>query len=109
MPESVLVQYRIGFEAMNQREEGFTPWRPQHRKPGCPCFLKVGYARVFTRHGRLPDGTIAPTACIINSGFYLTSDSVFVQRIPEALEDGQPSMMFGISTLEDGGVAAGMP
>ena len=48
---------------------------------------KVGYARAFA------DGHL-----IINSGFYLSPDSVFVQRILEALDDGQTSIMFGITT-----------
>ena len=37
---------------------------------------KVGYARIFTRYGSLPDGTIVPTDYIVNSGFYLTPDGV---------------------------------
>ena len=57
---------------------------------------KVGYARVFAG-GHL----------IINSGFYLTSDSVFVQRILDALEEGQTSIMFGMTAPEDGDVVAG--
>ena len=52
---------------------------------------KVGYARMFAG-GHL----------IINSGFYLSPDSVFVQRILEALDDGQTSIMFGITTPDDG-------
>ena len=57
---------------------------------------KLGYARVFAG-GHL----------IINSGFYLTSDSVFVQRILDALEEGQTSIMFGMTAPEDGDVVAG--
>ena len=58
---------------------------------------KVGYARVITAHIPLPDGSTVPTDFIINSGFYLTSDGVFVQRILEALHDGQTSIMFGLT------------
>ena len=68
---------------------------------------KVGYARVFTAHIPRPDGSIVSIDYIINSGFYLTPDSVFVDRILEALDDGQESMMFSITTLEDGDVVAG--
>ena len=52
---------------------------------------KVGYARVFAG-GHL----------IVNSGFYLNPDSAYVRRILEALEDGQMSIMFGITTPDDG-------
>ena len=68
---------------------------------------KVGYARVFTGHIPLPDGSTIPADFIVNSGFYLTSDSEFVQRLLEALEDGQTSILFGITTPEDGDVVAG--
>ena len=63
---------------------------------------KVGYAIEFTRM----TGS-ASTKLIIASGFYLTSDGEFVQRILEALDDGQESMMFSITTLEDGDVVRG--
>ena len=53
---------------------------------------KVGYARIFAG-GHL----------IINSGFYLSADSVFVRRILEALEEGQASILFGITTPGGGG------
>ena len=63
---------------------------------------KVGYAIEFTRM----TGS-ASTKLIIASGFYLTADGEFVQRILDALDDGQESMMFSITTLEDGDVVAG--
>ena len=63
---------------------------------------KVGYAIEFTR----TTGSTS-TRLIIASGFYLTSDGEFVQRILDALDDGQMSMMFGITTPEDGDVVAG--
>ena len=68
---------------------------------------KVGYARVFPARLPRPDGSIRSIDYIVNSGFYLTSDGVFVQRILEALDDGQESMMFSITSLEDGDVVAG--
>ena len=68
---------------------------------------KVGYARGFTRRTTASDGTVSSTRLIIASGFYLTSDSEFVQRILDALDDGQMSMIFGITTHEDGEVVAG--
>ena len=68
---------------------------------------KLGYARVFTTRFALPDGSTVSTDLIVNSGFYLTSDSEFVQRLLEALEDGQTSMTFGITTLQEGDVVAG--
>ena len=37
---------------------------------------KVGYARVFTRHAPLPDGSTVSTDYIINSGFYLSSEGL---------------------------------
>ena len=70
-------------------------------------FPKVGYARVFTRYGRLPDGSIVPTDYIVNSGFYLSADSVFVQGLLDALGDGQTSILFGIATPDDGDTVAG--
>ena len=68
---------------------------------------KVGYARVITGEIPLPDGSKVSTDFIINSGLYLTSDSVLVQRILAALEEGQTSILFGITTPEDGDVVAG--
>lgn len=59
---------------------------------------KVGYAIEFTR----TTGSTS-TRLIIASGFYLTSDGEFVQRILDALDDGQESMMFSITTPADGG------
>ena len=68
---------------------------------------KVGYARIFTRYGSLPDGTVVPTDYIVNSGFYLTPDGVFVRRLLEALADGRTSILFGITMLEEGDVVSG--
>ena len=67
---------------------------------------KVGFARKFERTTTTADGTTT-IDLIIASGFYLTSDSVFVRRILEALEDGQMSMLFGFTTHDDGDTAAG--
>ena len=68
---------------------------------------KVGYARIFTRYGSLPDGTVVPTDYIVNSGFYLTPGGAFVRRLLGALADGQTSILFGITTLEEGDVVSG--
>ena len=68
---------------------------------------KVGYARIFTRYASLPDGTVVPTDYIVNSGFYLTPDGVFVRRLLEALADGRTSILFGMTTPEDGDAVAG--
>ena len=68
---------------------------------------KVGYARVFTGQIPLPDGSTLSMDVIVNSGFYLTSDSEFVQRLLESQEDGQTSILFVITTPEDGDVVAG--
>ena len=68
---------------------------------------KVGYAREFTRTITTMDGSEIPTSLIIASGFYLTSDSEFVQRILEALEEGQTPAMFSIDTPADGDVVRG--
>ena len=68
---------------------------------------KVGYARLFTGNVPLPGGGTTPTRFIVNSGFYLSPDGVFVQRLLEALEDGQTSMMFGIATPQEWDVVAG--
>ena len=68
---------------------------------------KVGYARVFPARLPRPDGRIVEIDYIVNSGFYLTSDGEFVQRILGALADGQQSMMFSITTPEDGEVVEG--
>ena len=68
---------------------------------------KVGYARVFTAGIPLADGGTAPMDIIFNSGFYLTSDSVFVRRILGALDEGQTSIMFGMTAPEDGEVVEG--
>ena len=66
---------------------------------------KVGYARVFPARLPRPDGRIVEIDYIVNSGFYLTSDGEFVQRILEALEEGQTSTL--IDTPEDGDVVEG--
>ena len=64
---------------------------------------KVGYARGFTRETTASDGTvIGSTRLIIASGFYLTPDGEFVQRILEALDEGETSIMFGTTAPEDG-------
>ena len=68
---------------------------------------KVGYARVFTAHIPRPDGSTISIDYIVNSGFYLTSDGEFVQRILGALDDGQESMLFGMTAPEDGEVVEG--
>ncbi|MDE0204711.1 MAG: hypothetical protein OXP66_01580, partial [Candidatus Tectomicrobia bacterium] len=69
--------------------------------------LKTGYARVFSGATRRPDGALSPFEFIVGSGFYLTDDSVYVQRLLGALEDGQTSIMFAITAPDDGGVVAG--
>ena len=68
---------------------------------------KVGYARVFAADLTLPDGSTVPSRFIVNSGFYLSDDSEFVMDILEALKDGQTSILFGMTTPEDGDVVAG--
>ena len=68
---------------------------------------KVGYARVFPARLPRPDGRIVEIDYIVNSGFYLTSDGEFVQRILGALADGQEEMEFFITTIEEGEVVAG--
>ena len=71
---------------------------------------KVGYAREFTRLTRASDGTvIGRSRLVIASGFYLTSDNEFVQRILDALDEERTStaLMFSITTHEDGDVVAG--
>ena len=68
---------------------------------------KVGYAREFVRTTMTADGSEVRTNLIIASGFYLTSDGVFVQRILEALEEAETSMMFAITTPEDGDIVDG--
>ena len=90
-------------------EGGFWLYHFKHPEgeAGSPEVPKVGYARVFTAHIPLPDGSTIPSDFIVNSGFYLSADSVFVRRILEALEDGQTSMLFGMTTPEDGDIVAG--
>ena len=68
---------------------------------------KVGYARILSYTFQLPDGTMVPTDYVINSGFYLTSDSVFVQRLLAALTDGQESIMFGVTAPDEGDAVSG--
>ena len=63
---------------------------------------KVGYAIEFTR----TTGSTS-TRLIIASGFYLTADGEFVQRILDALDDEQSSMMSLMTTPEDGDVVEG--
>ena len=50
---------------------------------------KVGYARGFTRTTTTMDGSEIRTNLVIASGFYLSPDSEFVQRVLEALDDEQ--------------------
>ena len=52
------------------------------------------------------EGRRQPTSSSILA-FYLTPDSVFVQRLLEALDDGQTSVMFGMATPEEGDAVAG--
>ena len=68
---------------------------------------KVGYARIFTRYGSLPDGTVVPTDYIVNSGLYLTPGGAFVRRLLGALADGQASILFGMTAPDDGDVVEG--
>ena len=68
---------------------------------------KVGYARIFTRLASLPDGTVVPTDYILNSGFYLTPEGDFVQRLLAALDDGQVSLTFGITAPVEGDAVSG--
>ena len=68
---------------------------------------KVGYARVITSNIPVAEGITVPTDFIFNSGFYLTPDSVFVQRLLAALADGETSILFGLTTPEDGDTVAG--
>ena len=59
---------------------------------------KVGYARVFTAHIPLPDGSILSTDFIINSGFYLSSDGL--GDVGGRLENpGPDSFQSGIGAL----------
>ena len=67
---------------------------------------KVGYARLFTGNIPLPGGGTRPIRFIIRSGFYRSSESVFVRRILETLEDGETSIIFGLSTPEEGDVVS---
>ena len=93
----LIVEQLIG-AAQSGPEGGF--WLYHFDNPaddtGSADIPKVGYARVFAG-GHL----------VINSGFYLSPDSVFVQRILDALEEGQTPIMFGITAPEDGDVVAG--
>ena len=68
---------------------------------------KVGYARILTAHIPLPDGSTVSTDFTVHSGFYLSPDSVFVQHLLEALDDGQTSITFGMTTPELWEVVAG--
>ena len=58
---------------------------------------KVGYARVFTGHLPLPDGTTVPTDFIINSGFYLGSADVGLRGVLE--NPGPHSFQSGVRAL----------
>ena len=68
---------------------------------------KVGYARQFT--GELPtgDGRVLPVNFIVGSGFYLKADGEYAQRLLDALDAGQSSILFGITTPADGNAVAG--
>ena len=69
--------------------------------------LKTGYARVFSGATPRPDGTPVPFEFIVGSGFYLTDDSGYVQRLLGALDDGQESIMFATTAPGHGDVVAG--
>ena len=58
---------------------------------------KVGYARVFTRHAPLPDGSTVSTDYIINSGFYQSSAAVGLRGVLE--NPGPNSFQSGVSAL----------
>ena len=68
---------------------------------------KVGYARQFT--GELPtaDGRVLPVNFIVGSGFYLKADGEYAQRLLEALDAGQSSILFGMTTPAEGDAVAG--
>ena len=68
---------------------------------------KVGYARILTFNFGLVSGTDYSVDFVINSGFYLTSDSVYVQRLLAALTEGQESIMFGVTAPEEGDSVSG--
>ena len=69
---------------------------------------KVGYARQFEFTGELASGgRVVTLSYLVGSGFYLTSDSEFVQRLLEGLDDGQTSMLFTITTPAPGNAVAG--
>ena len=55
----------------------------------------------------MPDGSILQSDFVINTGFYLTSDSVYVQRLLGALGDGQTSIMFAVTTPGEGDAVEG--
>ena len=58
---------------------------------------KVGYARVFTRHAPLPDGSTVSTDYIINSGFYPSPEGVDLRGRLE--NPGPHSFQSGVSAL----------
>ena len=70
---------------------------------------KVGHAREFVLRGpeSPEEGTGPPLRYIIGSGFYLRPDGVFVQRLLSALEGGETSVMFAVTTPEDGDAVRG--
>ena len=68
---------------------------------------KLGYARIVTANIPLPDGSILQSDFIINTGFYLTSDSVYVRRLLGALGDGQASIMFAVTAPGEGDAVEG--
>jgi len=68
---------------------------------------KVGYARQFTGELQAAGGRLLPVNFIVGSGFYLTADGEYAQRLLDALDEGQTSMLFGITTPADGDAVAG--
>lgn len=59
--------------------------------------------------GELPtgDGRVLPVNFIVGSGFYLKADGEYAQRLLDALDEGQSSVLFGITTPADGNAVAG--
>ena len=68
---------------------------------------KVGHAREFILRGPGSDEAGIQINYILGSGFYLDPDSEFVRRLLEGVADGQPSMMFGMTTPAPGDAVAG--
>ena len=72
---------------------------------------KVAYAREFSANYGLPDGTSSAVNFIIVSGFYHRLpegvDARFVARLLDGLAEGEPSLLFGITTPADEDSVAG--